>query len=520
MNTSNHLANEIFVGLSKKPGFPALVDYGLPSPVRINRGTLLIMALRLARDIKREIKEDRVGVVLPPGLAGVLTNLALFFAGKVPVNLNFTLGSDAVNHSMKAAEIRTVLTTKSLTRKFPNFPWPDELVDIGERLKEYRKEKLSLFRQLSWLRFFPRSFAKSHEVPREGGDKEALLLFTSGSSGAPKGVGLSHRNLLSNCHQISQVGLFAQDAKILANLPLFHSFGFTITTLYPLLEGIEIVSAPSPLDLSSSLRAIREERVDVLMGTPTFLRGYLRKAKNSDLDSVKFVVAGAERTPPPFREKWEKEVDCKYLEGYGLTETSPVLSLNLPAGGSREKSVGRLLPGIECKIIHPETSDDLPDGETGILCFRGANVFLGYLNQPEKTREVLTDDGWFMTGDLGRIDDEGFLFIEGRLSRFSKIGGEMVPHGTVEDAVTKALGFSDEADPVCVVVGMEDEAKGERLILLHVVDCDTEKLRKDLVGAGLPNLWIPREVCKIKEIPFLPTGKLDLREIKKLAERS
>ena len=520
MNTSNHLANEIFVALSKKPGFPALVDYGLPSPVRINRGTLLILALRLARDIKREIKEDRVGVVLPPGLTGILANVALFFADKIPVNLNFTLGSDAINQSMKGAEIRTILTTKILIRKFPNFPFPDELMDIGERLKGYRKEKLSLLRQLLWLRIFSGSLSKSHGIPLEGGDKEALLLFTSGSSGAPKGVGLSHRNLLSNCHQISQFGLFAQDAKILANLPLFHSFGFTITTLYPLLEGIEIVSAPSPLDLASSLRAIREERVDVLMGTPTFLRGYLRKAKVGDLASVKYVVAGAERTPPPFREKWEKEVDCKYLEGYGLTETSPVLSLNVPEGGSRENSVGRLLPGIECKIIHPETSDDLPSGETGILCFRGPNVFLGYLNQPEKTREVLTDDGWFVTGDLGRIDAEGFLFIEGRLSRFSKIGGEMVPHGTVEDAVTKALGFSDEDDPVCVVAGMEDEAKGERLILLISVDFDAEKLRKDLGEAGLSNLWIPREVRRIEKIPFLPTGKLDLREIKKLAERS
>ena len=520
MNPSNHIANEIFATLSKKIGTPALVDYGLPSPVRINRGTLLILALRLARDLKCEIREDRVGVVLPPGLAGVLANLALFFAGKVPVNLNFTLGSDAVNQSMQTAEIRTVLTTESLTKKFPNFPWPDELIDIAERLKGYRKEKLSLFRQFFWLRFFPGSFAKSHEVPREGGDKEALLLFTSGSSGVPKGVALSHCNLISNCLQISQFGLFAENAKILANLPLFHSFGFTITTLYPLLEGLEMVSAPSPLDLASSLRAIREERVDVLMGTPTFLRGYLRKAKVGDLASVKYVVAGAERTPPPFREKWEKEVGCEYLEGYGLTEASPVLSFNVPGEGSRENSVGRMLPGVESKIVDPETNDDLPSGETGILCFRGSNVFLGYLNQPAETSEVLMDDGWLVTGDLGRIDEDGFLFIEGRLSRFSKIGGEMVPHGTVEDAVAKALGFSDDDDPVCVVTGIEDEAKGERLILLTSVNLDAEKLRKDLAAEGLSNLWIPREVRKVEQIPLLPTGKLDLQEIKKLSGRS
>ena len=517
MNSSYHIANELFAALSKKIGAPALVDYGLPSPVRLNRGALLVLALRLARDLKSETSEDRVGVVLPPGLAGVLANLALFFAGKGPVNLNFTLGSDVVGQSMEAARIRTVLTAKPLMGKFPNFPWPDELVDIGEKLKGYRKEKLSLFRQLAWLRFFPESFAKSYDIPREGGDREAALLFTSGSSGSPKGVMLSHQNLLSNCHQISQFGLFAEDARILANLPLFHSFGFTITTLYPLLEGLEIVSAPSPLDLVSSLRAIREERVDVLMGTPTFLKGYLRKAKAGDLASVKYVVAGAERTPPSFRERWEKEVGCKYLEGYGLTEASPVLSFNIPGDGSRQNSVGRLLPGVEVKIVHPETKDDRPNGETGILCFRGSNVFLGYLNQPVETSEVLMKDGWLVTGDLGRIDSDGFLFIEGRLSRFSKIGGEMVPHGTVEEAIAKSLRVSEEDDPVCVVVGTEDEAKGERLILLASIDLDKEGLRKDLAKAGLPNLWIPREIRKVASIPLLPTGKLDLREIKKLA---
>ena len=212
LNSSKHIANELFAALSKKIGSPALVDYGLPNPVRLNRGVLLVLALRLARDLKSEAKGDRVGVVLPPGLAGVLANLALFFAGKVPVNLNFTLGSDAVGQSMKAAGIRTVLTAKALTAKFPNFPWPDEWFDVGERLKGYRKEKLSLFRQLAWLRFFPGSFENSQDIPRAGGDKEAALLFTSGSSGSPKGVMLSHQNLLSNCHQIAQFGLFAEDA--------------------------------------------------------------------------------------------------------------------------------------------------------------------------------------------------------------------------------------------------------------------------------------------------------------------
>jgi acyl-[acyl-carrier-protein]-phospholipid O-acyltransferase/long-chain-fatty-acid--[acyl-carrier-protein] ligase len=231
-------------------------------------------------------------------------------------------------------------------------------------------------------------------------------------------------------------------------------------------------------------------------------------------------VEGAEKTPPPFREKWEKEVDCKYLEGYGLTETSPVLSFNVPGEGSRENSVGRLLPGVESKVVDADTKENLTDGESGILCFRGPNVFPGYLNQLEKTTEVLSEDGWFFTGDLGRIDGEGFLFIEGRLSRFSKIGGEMVPHEAVEEAVIKTLDLPDENDPVCVVVGMEDESKGERLVLLTSIDLAKDELRRNLAKAGLPNLWIPRDIRKVEAIPILPTGKLDLLEVKKLVAES
>ena len=203
-----------------------------------------------------------------------------------------------------------------------------------------------------------------------------------------------------------------------------------------------------------------------------------------------------------------------------MTEPSPVLSFNLPGDGSRDKSVGRLLHGVETKVIDPESERDLQPGETGILCFRGPNVFAGYLNQPEKTREVLKEDGWFVTGDLGRIDEDGFLFIEGRLSRFSKIGGEMVPHGSVEEAVMKALGLSAEEDPACVVAGIEDETKGERLVLLLSSDCDFEVLRKKLSDAGLPNLWIPKEFRRVDGIPLLPTGKLDLTRVRKLAEEN
>ncbi len=517
MNKPDHLASELFGALSKEPNRPAIIDYGLPSPTVLKRGILLNLALRLALELRSEVEENRVGVVLPPGLGGVVANLAILFADKVPVNLNFTLGPETVSQSMREAGVKTILTAKSMVGKFPKFPWPDSILDVADKLKDYRKEKFSVLLRLLWLRVAPHSFAKAYQVPLKGGSKEGIILFTSGSSGSPKGVVLTHDNLLANCRQISQVGLFAQDSKILANLPLFHSFGFTIATLYPLLDGLQIVAAPSPLDLSASLRAIREEGVDVVLGTPTFLRGYLRKAKQSDLKSIRFVVAGAERTPPPLREKWERQCSCRYLEGYGLTEASPVISLNLPGEGSRALSVGRLLPGIESKTVHPETRKDLPSGETGILCFRGKNIFNGYLNQPEKTRVVLTEGKWFITGDLGHIDAAGFLFIKGRLSRFSKIGGEMVPHEVVEEAVAQVLGFAGDEEPACVITGVEDEAKGECLILYVSTDFDSNALRKKLAEDGLPNLWIPKQIRRIEKIPLLPTGKLDFQAIRNLA---
>jgi acyl-[acyl-carrier-protein]-phospholipid O-acyltransferase/long-chain-fatty-acid--[acyl-carrier-protein] ligase len=346
--------------------------------------------------------------------------------------------------------------------------------------------------------------------------QEATLLFTSGSSGNPKGVVLSHQNLLSNCRQIESVQLFASQSYLLANLPLFHSFGFTVSMLYTMLSDLVMVCLPSPLDVKKSLEVIKREKVEVLLGTPTFLRGYLRKAKKEQLESIRFVVAGAEKTPDGFKEDWESLCPCSYLEGYGLTEASPAISFNLPDQGMREKSVGRLLPDIQGKTISPETSEALPTGEVGILCFLGPNIFSGYLDDDQADSTAFDDQGWYITGDLGRIDPDGFLFIEGRLSRFSKIGGEMVPHTKVENVICEIF-FPDGSDQVnCAVVGLPDPVKGEKLILLTTEDFEIQDVRKKLVAKGIPNLWIPKASKKVPEIPILASGKLDLSELKRL----
>ena len=272
------------------------------------------------------------------------------------------------------------------------------------------------------------------------------------------------------------------------------------------------------MDYKNGLRAIREGKVEVLLGTPTFLKGYVRKGKPNDFESIKYVVAGAEKSPIELMKLWENQFGCEYLEGYGLTETSPGLSFNLPGNGKKEGSVGRLMKGVECRTTNPENGSILEDGKTGILCFRGPNVFRGYLDDEEKNKEAFSEDGWFITGDLGRIDSKGFLFIEGRLSRFSKIGGEMVPHESIEDRIHEIMEVDIAIDRFCAVVGIDDKAKGEKLVLLSSMPLEKKDLQEKLTKGGMPNLWIPKQIVQIEEIPFLGTGKLDLGNLVKLAK--
>ena len=244
------------------------------------------------------------------------------------------------------------------------------------------------------------------------------------------------------------------------------------------------------------------------------MRGFLSRGKAEDFESLKYVVAGAEKTEDSFRVKWEKFASCSYLEGYGLTETAPGISFNLPEHGFRKGSVGRLFPEIECKTIHPDDRHDLKTGETGLLCFRGPNIFSGYLNDVQKTEEVLTEEKWFITGDIGYLDEDQFLFIKGRLSRFSKIGGEMVPHETVEETIKKILSNQYDGEISLVVVGQPDPIKGEQLVLVTDREIDFPELRKKLSENGLPNLWIPKKIQMVDNIPILPTGKPIFKELR------
>ena len=524
----SHLAWESFIALAKHPNRMLITDRTMKRK-EMKSGLLLALAWMVSRKLKTWTERNRVGIVFPPGICACIANLAVVLAGKVPVNLNFTLGRTSVKGCLQKAGIDCILTTEQVRKKLSDFPWPDSgVVDIVEVLKGISKVKI--FMLLAAIKVIPAErLAKIFKVPSVGGNAEAGLLFTSGSSGEPKGVVLTHRNILGNCLQIDGSQLLPDDEKVIACLPIFHSFGFTVTLWYPILRNVSVVTLPSPLEYKKIADAIAAESATVLISTPTFLKPYIRRVAPEKLKTLKYTITGAEKTPDGFAELWQKTFDTEYLEGYGLTETSPVVCANLPnkpldsandesrQSGFRKGSVGRLFPGHAARILNPDTMEPLPVTETGLLLLKGPNIFGGYLNDEERTAEVMQDD-WFITGDLARFDEDEFLFIEGRLSRFSKIAGEMVPHGTVEQALVEAFDLTDSDQPLLAIGSRPDEAKGEALVLLSAIDIELADVKRKLSDMGYSNLWVPKVIKRVEKIPTLATGKLDLRSIKALSE--
>lgn len=516
-----HIAALAVKGLSRSPFRKRVVDLAQDRK-ELNGAMILAVALTMADRWAQTIPDRRVGVVFPAGLGGILTNLALSLIDKIPVNLNFTSGRQAIETAFEIGRVKTVISAGPVREKVPDFPWPENTIDlVRERTFIDKKQVL---KRLAWIGLLPGStLIRKFNVPSKGGDREAGLLFSSGSTGTPKGIPLTHRNVIANCLQIRNCQLLNRNQILLACLPTFHSFGFTATLWYPLMTGMKCVTLPSPLETRKIAEAIEAEKVTVMMGTPTFLRPYFKRAEPAQLATLKYVVGGAEKTPPGFAERWEKRFGSEYLEGYGLTETSPVVSVNLPAmpGRDPEKrpgSVGRLLSGMKARVTNPSTGEVLPVNRRGILEVQGANVFKGYLHDEESTKKVFRDQ-WFVTGDLARIDSDGYLFIEGRISRFSKLGGEMVPHGRVEQIIAECFQLDDAESPLVAVTGVSDEVKGEALVLLAAVEIRPNVLRERLLREGIPNLWIPRIILRVDAIPSLASGKLDLRALNSLALR-
>jgi acyl-[acyl-carrier-protein]-phospholipid O-acyltransferase/long-chain-fatty-acid--[acyl-carrier-protein] ligase len=461
-----HLAEACIRGLKRHPRKIALID-GFDHS-QLSRGMLLAAAIALSRRIAKACPEKRVALVLPSGKGAVVANLAVVLAGKTPVNLNFTAGRGANESAIRIGGIRHCLTARAVEKRLGDFPWPEKRLHLEDEMKTL---KLSILFWRIVIAITPAALlTRLLGLPRTGDHTEALVLFTSGSAGEPKGVVLSHRNILGNVSQFAlMLNLSPADA-ILANLPFFHSFGCTVTLWYPLIEGIRTVTFPNPLEVTKNAELIHKYKITLFCTTPTFLRGYLRRVEPDQLASVELLVTGAEKLPDELAHAFHERFGAEVFQGYGLTETSPVAATNLPdpkpfrSGDAvqpahRQGSVGRLAPGMAAQIRDPESDAPLTLHDVGMLWLRGPNIFEGYLSDPQRTADVIKD-GWFKTGDLGRFDEDGFLFIEGRLSRFSKIGGEMVPHETIESKIYELLALPKD-ERVIAMTAVPDEDSQE-----------------------------------------------------------
>ena len=521
---NRHLAEPCVRGLKRRPFATAVID-GLDHST-LSRSKLLGAAIALSDYLRKEFPDERIAIVLPASKGSMVANLAVTLADKVPVDLNFTMGRAANESCCKRASLRVAISATQFMERLKDFPWPERVLKLDELMPRMKHQ--IFFRWMMSILLPARLLLRLLKIPKEGGHKEAVLLFTSGSTGEPKGAVISHRNVVGNVSQFRQLLDATKDDAILASLPFFHTFGSTVTLWYPIIEGVRIVTYPNPLEATKNAALIERYKLTLLLATPTFLRGYLRKVEPEKLRSLRLVITGAEKLPLELAKNFEGRFKQRVFEGYGLTETSPVVSVNLPEPqptkpgeqvqpSSRLGSVGKMAPGIAAEIRHPETGAKLSLHESGMLWLRGVNIFEGYLHDPERTADVL-QDGWLNTGDLGRFDEDGFLYIEGRLSRFSKIGGEMVPHETIEDKIVDSLDLSGRDERTVAIVGVQDEAKGEALVLLSAVDIDLAELRSKLHDAGVPNLWIPKQVQRVESIPVLASGKLDLKKCNELAE--
>ena len=446
-------------------------------------------------------------------------------AGKAVVNLNFTAGPAGMESAAGQASLKFIVSSRAFLAKAKLEP-PGSLEvllleDLARTLGRRDRLTAMVLAIAAPIRVLERVCGASS---RSSVNDVATIIFSSGSTGDPKGVVLSHFNIDSNIEAIGQVYHVEPNDRLLGILPPFHSFGYTIFW-FAANYGIGAVFHPSPLDAAVIGALIERYRVTILLATPTFLQLYLRRCTPAQFGSLRLILVGAEKMPENLAMAFEDTFGIRPLEGYGLTECAPVVAVNTldwrePGffqPGSRRGSVGQPLPGVLVQIVSTETFEPLAPELEGMILVKGPNVMRGYLGREDLTRLAFRD-GWYVTGDLGYLTEDGFLKISGRLSRFSKIGGEMVPHGRVEEALHEAIGATDQ---VFAVTAVGDAKKGERLAVLHTLDDAHLQKAIDALGAqGLPNLFIPRRdsFIKVEAIPVLGTGKLDLRAVRQIAE--
>jgi acyl-[acyl-carrier-protein]-phospholipid O-acyltransferase/long-chain-fatty-acid--[acyl-carrier-protein] ligase len=498
--------------------------------VEISHKKFLTGVLLFSRKIEAYSPEQNVGLLLPSSGGGAIASMAILSLGKTIVNLNFTAGKKALQSAAQLAEVKHIYTSRKFLDKMQERGidlesfFPDSKLLMLEDIKE-EISTLSRIGTLLKAIFLPASVLQKSYFKNVSMNDTAAILFSSGSEGSPKGVELSHSNIAANAKQAAiELGAVESDV-IMSTLPTFHAFGFAITTLMPLSEGIPIVCHADPKDVTTIASGIQKYSGTILVGTPTFLRMYTisKKVKSESMQSLRLVVAGAEKLRSEVKDGFESKFNIPVYEGYGTTETSPGASVNLPDINipyklrNRPGTVGKAFSGTEFRIVDPDSLEPIPTGEDGLILIGGPQIMKGYLKMPEKTAEVIElIDGfrWYRTGDKGHLDKDGFLTIVDRYSRFAKIGGEMISLTTVEEEILDALNTKDiEIAATC----LPDQRKGEKIVILATNNLDESHLKKLLLDAKINPLFHPAQVILVDEIPKLGSGKTDFGETKKIA---
>ncbi len=493
---------------------------------KVSFGQALIGALLFRREVLRQCSDEKtIGVLLPPSVPGALLNIGISLSGRVPVNLNYTSSQEAMKVAVERAGIKTIFTTDKLLTRLSIEK------QLGMVMVEDIAKRFSQVDKLVWAviaRIVPTAILRRALIPRDVKlDSLATVIFSSGSTGMPKGVMLSHRNIVSNIEAVQQAINTNRTDCILGILPFFHSFGFTAGLWLPAISGFGVAYHTNPLEARKIGELCRKFHVTILISTPTFVWEYVRRCDLEDFASLRVAIVGAEKMKAELGDAFRAKFNIDLLQGYGCTELSPVVSVESPGYrglgevqlGAKRGTVGHPIPGVAVRIVNPETFATMGCHQEGMLLVKSPGVMMGYLGEPEKTRQVMWEGGWYITGDVAQLDEDGFIQITDRLSRFSKIAGEMVSHVQVEEALHRALGC---AEPRMVVTSVSDDQKGERFVVLHLeLGMTVDDLLKRMRESGLPKLWVPRRenFFPVQALPFLGSGKLDLRQVKETAKK-
>jgi acyl-[acyl-carrier-protein]-phospholipid O-acyltransferase/long-chain-fatty-acid--[acyl-carrier-protein] ligase len=516
-----------FVRIAARRPFAACIHDSTANGPPLTYARALAGAICLARALRPILgKSKMVALWLPSSVGGALANIALPLLGKTSVNLNYTASAETTRAALHQCSCRHVLTARSFTARVPFDPPPGvEVVNVDDILPTITKTQ----RLLAYLTaLLVPGLLLDYVVLGLGGHKVsdiATVIFSSGSTGDPKGVMLTHENIAADAESTIQATGVTSTDRLVGGLPFFHSFGYTVSLWVPLQVGASMYFHADPRQAKEIGELCRNHRGTVYLSTATFLRFCLRKCDPADFRSVHLLMCGAEKLPPALTQEFAAKFGVLPVEGYGCTELSPAVIINMPDRDfhgfrivrNHPGTIGEPMPGVAARIVHPETYAPLPVGAEGLLQIFGPMVMKGYLGKPALTAEVVRD-GWYATGDMGRMDDNGYVTLTGRLARFAKIGGEMVPLEKVEEVLHDILQTSER---VCAVTCVPDDTRGERLVVLHVPHDGMEVAHwwRQLNSRGLPNLWVPsqRDFFNVPELPVLASGKLNLKLVKELA---